>query len=336
MKFRGGEFSTGTTGNFQPELTKPKRDNSSGNKSGAATAENIASSSSLTRRGTGPRTPQGKERSKFNARKHGLFSKAVLLPDESCAEYDALLGGLMENLQPRGKLEIALVENLSTLLWRKRRLLQVETAEIEKAQLFVNWDLELQNMVDELEYAQLKGTADAKPGHSNPLLLIRNAMEILDIHHLLFMADDPKLNDTMRRILKSIFGYQDGDPEPYGWRQMSLVLSNLTTSRELAEHGKEDGKDPPDAKQFVNDAVCHEILRLARLHDTASKLETLRRKYNAAGARVPSQEVSDRLLRYEAHLSRELDRTLTQLERLQRTRLCQPVLPRLEVRHSLS
>ena len=23
MKFRGGEFSTGTTGNFQPELTKP-------------------------------------------------------------------------------------------------------------------------------------------------------------------------------------------------------------------------------------------------------------------------------------------------------------------------
>ena len=23
MKFRGGEFSTGTTGNFQPELTPP-------------------------------------------------------------------------------------------------------------------------------------------------------------------------------------------------------------------------------------------------------------------------------------------------------------------------
>jgi hypothetical protein len=23
MKFRGGEFSTGTTGNFQPELTGP-------------------------------------------------------------------------------------------------------------------------------------------------------------------------------------------------------------------------------------------------------------------------------------------------------------------------
>src|ERR1700686_1019502 len=40
---------------------------------------------------TGPRTPHGKQRSKFNARKHGIFSKSVLLHDESRAEYDALL-----------------------------------------------------------------------------------------------------------------------------------------------------------------------------------------------------------------------------------------------------
>ena len=44
----------------------------------------------------------------------------------------------------------------------------------------------------------------------------------------------------------------------------------------------------------------------------------------------------DRLLHYEAHLERNFDRTLSQLERLQRMRLGQPVLPKLEVRHSLS
>src|SRR6266851_3764692 len=197
--------------------SKPKRNNTSGNKSGAATAANLATSSSLTRRATGPRTPQGKERSKFNARKHGLFSKAILLHDESRTEHGALLDGLMENLQPRGKLEIVLVENLATLLWRKRRLLQVETAEIEKAHQFVNWDLALQNQVDELEYAQLKGASDAKPGHSNPLLLIRNAIEILNVHRLLSMAGDSQYIDTTRRTLKSIYGYQDGGPEPYGW-----------------------------------------------------------------------------------------------------------------------
>src|SRR6266404_1318117 len=171
--------------------SKPERKNSSGNESGAATAANFATSSSFTRRATGPRTPQGKERSKFNARKHGLFSTAVLLQDEPRAEYDALLNGLMENLQPQGKLEIVLVENLASLLWRKRRLLQVETAEIEKAQ-FLNLDLALQNRLDELEYAQPKDASDAKPGHSNPLSVIRNALEILNLHRLCFIADDPQ------------------------------------------------------------------------------------------------------------------------------------------------
>ena len=315
--------------------SKPERSNSSGNKAGAATAANLATSSSLTRRATGPRTAQGKERSKFNARKHGLFSKVVLLKDESRAEYDALLNGLIENLQPQGKLEKVLVENLAILLWRKRRLLQVETAEIEKAQQFVNWDLALQNKVGELEYAQLKGASDAKLGHSNPLLLIRNAIEILNVHRLCFMADDSQHIDAIRRTLKSIYGYQDGGPQPYGWRQMSLMLSKLLSSA-AAKQGKEDSEDPPDVKQLVDKAICQEIMRLAKLHDDVAKVETWRREHNVAATRVPSQEVSDRLIRYEAHLSREFDRTLTQFERLQRMRLGQPVLPKLEVRHSLS
>jgi hypothetical protein len=314
--------------------SKPERNNSSGNKSGAATVANFATSSSFTRRATGPRTPRGKERSKFNARKHGLFSKAVLLQDESHAEYDALLNGLMESRQPQGKLEIVLVENLATLLWRKRRLLQVETAESGKAQ-FLNCDLALQNEVDELEYAQLKGAPDAKPEHSNPILLIRNAIEILDIQRKCFLAGDSEsvTVEAIRRTLKSIYGYQDGGPAPYGWRQMSLKLAKLISS---AEQGKENSEDPHDVKQFIVDAIWKEIMRLAKLHDDAAKIEALRREHNLAGARIPSQEVSDRLIRYEAHLSREFDRTLAQLERMQRMRLGQPVLPKLEVQHSMS
>ena len=43
---------------------------------------------------------------------------------------------------------------------------------------------------------------------------------------------------------------------------------------------------------------------------------------------VPSKESSDRLQRYEGSIERSFDRTLSQLERLQRMRLGQPVLPR--------
>jgi hypothetical protein len=51
---------------------------------------------------------------------------------------------------------------------------------------------------------------------------------------------------------------------------------------------------------------------------------------------VPDRPVLDRLLRYEVTLERGIDRTLSQLERLQRMRKGQPVLPELKVRHSLS
>ncbi len=42
----------------------------------------------------GPRTQQGKERSKHNALKYGIFSKVVVLKGESQAEFEDLLNGL--------------------------------------------------------------------------------------------------------------------------------------------------------------------------------------------------------------------------------------------------
>ncbi len=50
---------------------------------------------------------------------------------------------------------------------------------------------------------------------------------------------------------------------------------------------------------------------------------------------VPDARVLDRLLRYEASLDRSFERTLSQLERLQRMRLGQPILPKLDL-HRIS
>ena len=46
---------------------------------------------------------------------------------------------------------------------------------------------------------------------------------------------------------------------------------------------------------------------------------------------VPDTQQLDRLLRYESHLERSIDRTLSRLERLQRMRKGQPVPPPLNV-----
>jgi hypothetical protein len=53
--------------------------------------------------------------------------------------------------------------------------------------------------------------------------------------------------------------------------------------------------------------------------------------YSEAPSQAPSQGALERVIRYEAHLSREFDRTLNQLERLQRMRLGYPVAPPINV-----
>jgi len=78
-------------------------------------------------------------------------------------------------------------------------------------------------------------------------------------------------------------------------------------------------------------SVGREISRLRRLKKQVESVESRRRAYTAQSLLVPKDEVLGRLLRYDAHLSREFDRTLNQLERLQRMRKGQPVLPPIKV-----
>ena len=72
------------------------------------------------------------------------------------------------------------------------------------------------------------------------------------------------------------------------------------------------------------------------LGDFDAEIKRLEQYKKALRQRVLHTPQFDHLLRYETSLERGFDRTLSQLERLQRTRRGQPVSPRLEVHHSLS
>ena len=92
------------------------------------------------RKSTGPRTPQGKERTKHNAVKHGIFSEVVLLKGESRADYQSLRRELWKSRQPEDELEKLLVEKLVSIAWRYRRWLVAEGAEIRKRSEFLEVD----------------------------------------------------------------------------------------------------------------------------------------------------------------------------------------------------
>lgn len=61
------------------------------------------------------------ELTRFNARKHGVLSHATILPWEEQTEYNALCDALIAEQKPHGPTEAHLVEELSGIIWRKRR-----------------------------------------------------------------------------------------------------------------------------------------------------------------------------------------------------------------------
>jgi hypothetical protein len=69
-------------------------------------------------------------RTKFNARKHGLLSKAAIIQNgahkEDQHELDSLLEAYWEDFRPEGTMEESLVDEIVNCVWRKRRALRWE------------------------------------------------------------------------------------------------------------------------------------------------------------------------------------------------------------------
>jgi hypothetical protein len=275
---------------------------------------------------TGPRTHQGKQRSKYNALKHGIYSKAPLLKDESRARFQSLLQELLEYHRPEGSTEELLMEKLAILIWRHRRFLKPEIAEIAKGTEFLGAD-----DLRRLEFdAQDRENALEGMLHNctNPIVL-DNAIELLNQLRGNFEEGGLGIEKDLC-ILRKLYGPFSTENPPRGLPHAYLTFGTV------ASHSPGEGGDAfpltaTEAREEAIKSVGREISRLRRLKKHVESVESSRRAYTAQSLLVPKDEVPGRLLRYDAHLSREFDRTLNQLECLQRMRKGQPVLPPIKV-----
>lgn len=84
----------------------------------------------------GPKTQTGKTLSSRNALRHGLLSSGIVIDngdgEESRAEFEDLLRGLLADLSPEGMLENLLVERIASCYWRLKRAVRCETGETQK------------------------------------------------------------------------------------------------------------------------------------------------------------------------------------------------------------
>jgi hypothetical protein len=83
------------------------------------------------RRSTGPRTEEGKQRSRCNAVRHGLTAETVIGALEDAEDYKAFEGAIAADYDASSAVERELVLRLASLLWRLRRATTIETGLFE-------------------------------------------------------------------------------------------------------------------------------------------------------------------------------------------------------------
>jgi uncharacterized membrane protein len=96
-----------------------------------ATERQIAANRRNAVKSIGPRTMQGKRRSRRNAMTHGLTAETVVPVLDDRDQYDALEAALKADYRPRSVIEHQLVARLASLLWRLRRASSIETGLFE-------------------------------------------------------------------------------------------------------------------------------------------------------------------------------------------------------------
>ena len=100
-----------------PDRPGPKR---------ACSQRKLEANRANAKKSTGPRTPEGKARSRLNGLVHGLCASLAVLPGEDPGVLRRFAASLYADLRPRGPAEAVLVDQYVSIAWKLRRLGSVE------------------------------------------------------------------------------------------------------------------------------------------------------------------------------------------------------------------
>jgi len=273
---------------------------------------------------------QGKTRSKYNASKHGIFSKVVLLPGESREEFRSFRNGIRGDLQPVGTLEINIVDEIAVVQWRKRRMLIAEGAEIQKGRVFLESD---QHRAHEAAGAEI---IDSVVGRykglikkiENPFIL-KTCLDLLK-HLKSQIKDHGFAFEDGERILTFLYGEFRDNPLLMNLRDVYLYLLAIGRCADQSVQPQKKASEEKKVNLFLQD-LSREIKRLNHYKKYRESTESARMELVSLSRSIPDEMQMDRFLRYGASLGRENDRLLKQLERRQQMRLGQPLPPQINV-----
>lgn len=223
---------------------------------------------------------------RFNAMKHGILSKLAVLAHEDHAEFADLLAALTEEHRPAGMTERHLIEELATIIWRKRRVLLAEGAKINEG---------LKSAVNSAA-SVIKSAAPFQHGIGGEHADLRK-----------FMEGTPEEIAERRREAAAIL--RKGGPNAYAKARRALIQE----SRDWWDEHVEEESHPATTEglaEFIRDSlepICYRMVKEVE-YTPAIKAQTL-------GEGLQAHRL-EKLNRYETHLDRKFERTLAMLLKL--------------------
>lgn len=256
----------------------------------------------------------GYEASQFNALQHGVLSKHTVLPGEDRAEYELLLDAVVEEYAPDGPTEEHLTEEIAGVIWRKRRLRLAEAALYRRglARTAEPYSHTLDTALIQLEgVAPTVDAVTATPSQTGQDL-----------------ADLIKCKISAQRALEILNTAKAGAYET-ALAELDEFMRNSwqeKINQEVESEDEDDEDDDPDrdVEPYADDATgLAEYLEYTILPFYATRLRHLENR-SLIRAQVVGEALDswnrEPLNRYEVHLDRKFERTLTMLLRLQERR----------------
>lgn len=258
---------------------------------------------------TGVLPAEGYDGSRLNALRHGILSRFTVLPWEDESEYQTLLDELTAEHLPTGPTETHLVVEMAGVLWRKRRLRLAEVATFQRG-LSATTDT-----YSRTAHSALVLSSVAKPTKVDVAAAIKAG--VVDVQsEIVDLEADRRATLTAIEILASDRNqaYEDAiDSLDSSTRE--AWTEQLTWSTDDYDAGITPyGPDAISLRRYLE----VEILPWYDKQRSEIVAQPLVRAQALGEALDPDK--LERLGRYEVHLDRKLERTLSTLLRLQEMR----------------
>jgi hypothetical protein len=281
-----------------------------------ASAERLAANRANAAKSTGPRTEEGKTRSRANALKHGLTA-LVVVPEEDLAEVADRTERIVAELQPVGELGRTLARRAASLALRLERAQRQELSAISRR---VRHAIEDHDESRLAQVDQLIAQLEVDPARSSRLLERTPeglAWKLESWDELEDEANQGRWTERHVRRVEGLVGRRVEAIRPsriaaLGWALLGDV--RWLTERERARLGEEKG-----SAWILGELVTAIQVERERLEQVSREIniEALAADRAEAGSRAlfdPSPEAT-LARRYEAAAERGLLRTLEELRR---------------------